>query len=64
MNDLNQAERSLLHNQLIEEILNKPITPKDHAARLEIMALTAKVAELEKASAVIAEAKPAKKKKG
>ena len=36
-----------LHNQLVEQVLNDPQTPADHAVRNEILNLRAMIAELQ-----------------
>lgn len=38
------------HNRLIDQIINSPFTPLDHAARNEILALRAEIAKLKKAA--------------
>lgn len=62
MNDLKiiaeNTEKLALHSKLIEEIISNPISPKEHAARNEIIELRSRLKALEDAQR---EAKPAKK---
>lgn len=55
---LEDLKNNMRHTQLIEEILTKPISPKEHAAKVEILKLRKQIEELTEHQK---EAKPAKK---